>query len=461
MREDEHDSLMAYLRRVSRGDAVDRTELLAVRIHGEPLTADECDRVIRTLNNRGLVRLTLGHLARPGLKDLVRPHYHLTDKGATFLQTQGGQIFDDALVDEETLYFLSKHKQDGRWVNSRAILAHVQTMEDHRLLDLSYLRTRCDFLSQRSMIELSAVPGSRNEFVCRLRAAGEQYLAAKASRLSTQMSSRGSMVNALEAFDVMDYSGALQRLKQLLKRVDEYLKADDSGNENTKQIHDEIVQLYGGVREVYLQQTGRSVIHAGSGSRTSIYPNFFEAGYFSGFTHQRHQGRNELLMVLGKVEQLAKDPVVPKNEYSVTEVVRILDRFRPCCQYVRQGLRSEQEVQDIVWLMLRSHFDRVEREETLPKFGQKSFHPDFGIRVLRLLIEVKYIGEKTNVGEIQEAIQADVPGFLKSQNEYDSLIVFVYDGAHKLRDSKSFEESLRKIGGILAVMVVPGIGSPA
>ena len=40
---------------------------------------------------------------------------------------------------------------------------------------------------------------------------------------------------------------------------------------------------------------------------------------------------------------------------------------------VRWEVRSEREVQDILWLMLRSTFDGVIDEETLPKFGHSSY----------------------------------------------------------------------------------------
>ena len=73
------------------------------------------------------------------------------------------------------------------------------------------------------------------------------------------------------------------------------------------------------------------------------------------------------------------------------------------------------------------------------------------------MIEVKFIGDKTNPADIQEEITADIPGFLGVATNYDRAVVLVYDAAHKLRDSRPFIEALRTIDGIVEVHVVPGI----
>ena len=109
--------------------------------------------------------------------------------------------------------------------------------------------------------------------------------------------------------------------------------------------------------------------------------------------------------------------------------------------------------------MLRSQFERVEREEILPTFGTKAYKPDFGIPDLRVLVEVKFIGQKTKVANIQEEILADIPGYLNDSTKYDGVIEVVYDHAQQLRDAKPFIEDLRNVEGIVEVIVVPGIAT--
>lgn len=57
---------------------------------------------------------------------------------------------------------------------------------------------------------------------------------------------------------------------------------------------------------------------------------------------------------------------------------------------IRWPITAEREVQDILRLVLRSVFDDVVEEETLPKVGHSTYRADFGIPSLGVLIEVKY-----------------------------------------------------------------------
>jgi DpnII restriction endonuclease len=108
--------------------------------------------------------------------------------------------------------------------------------------------------------------------------------------------------------------------------------------------------------------------------------------------------------------------------------------------------------------MLRSQYDRVDREDALPRFGAKSYKPDFGVPDLATLVEVKFVGDKTDPARVQEEILADVPGYLAEASPFSAIVVLVYDHAQKLRDPRKFVEDLRKVEGIIDVIVVPGIG---
>lgn len=46
----------------------------------------------------------------------------------------------------------------------------------------------------------------------------------------------------------------------------------------------------------------------------------------------------------------------------------------------------------------------------------KNYRRDFGVLDLGTLIEVKFVGEKTDVASIQEEILADLPGYLTAQS---------------------------------------------
>ena len=99
----------------------------------------------------------------------------------------------------------------------------------------------------------------------------------------------------------------------------------------------------------------------------------------------------------------------------------------------------------------------LSEEEQLPTFGVKSYRPDFGIPDLATLIEVKYVSGGMRPAELQEQLLSDVPGYLTASTSYTSLVAFVYDAANKFRDPRRFTEDLRRVDGLIDVIVIPGL----
>lgn len=255
----------------------------------------------------------------------------------------------------------------------------------------------------------------------------------------------------------MDYKTALRKLEELLSCLD---KTDDNAEVHSSIDRDRPRILYGEVEEIIQQIVGVHPVEVPLFGNTVVsYPNLIEAGYFSGRTFHKYAGRNELLKVIGRVRQLAENPQVIQINPSANNVIQILRRFRECCQYIVAPPTNEKEVQEILWIMLRAQCELLQREETLKTFGVKAYRPDFGLPDLRLLIEAKFIGQKTNPASIQGEIFADIPGYLNETSQYDAIIVFIYDFAHKLRNPTPLISDLKKVDGIFEVIVMPGIGA--
>jgi hypothetical protein len=70
-------------------------------------------------------------------------------------------------------------------------------------------------------------------------------------------------------------------------------------------------------------------------------------------------------------------------------------------------ITSEREVQDILWLILRSVFDDVIDEETVPKLGHSTYRADFGLPRLGVLIEVKYARSHADFKKIEKEVMED------------------------------------------------------
>jgi hypothetical protein len=102
---------------------------------------------------------------------------------------------------------------------------------------------------------------------------------------------------------------------------------------------------------------------------------------------------------------------------------------------IRWPVRSEREVQDILWLILRSVFENVVDEETLPKVGHSTYRADFGVPRLGVLIEAKYARHHTDFKKIEKEVMEDSVAYLRNAGPYKEIIVFIYDSPRRFRNT--------------------------
>lgn len=121
---------------------------------------------------------------------------------------------------------------------------------------------------------------------------------------------------------------------------------------------------------------------------------------------------------------------------------------------VRWVIRSEREVQDILWLILRSIFDDVLDEETLPKFGHSTYRADFGIPSLRLLVEAKFVRQASDFKSIEKEILEDTVAYLQATDRYDRILAFIYDHSASVQMHRDTVRDLRRLSAIEDVIIV-------
>ena len=117
-------------------------------------------------------------------------------------------------------------------------------------------------------------------------------------------------------------------------------------------------------------------------------------------------------------------------------------------------INSEKEVQDIIWLILRPYIDDLIDEETLPKVGHSSYKPDFAVPSLRTLIEVKFAKKRTDFKDIEKEIMQDSVGYLTNTQNYEKIIVFIYDHSCSTQEHDETKRALKKVSGIEDVIIV-------
>jgi len=139
-----------------------------------------------------------------------------------------------------------------------------------------------------------------------------------------------------------------------------------------------------------------------------------------------------------------------------SHVVTILSRFEDAMKRwpERWTIKDEGDVQSIVWLMLRSCFEDLVDEDTLPKFGHSSYKADFGIPSLGLLIEVKMVRKAQDFKKVEKEIMEDSIGYLQQTKRYSKLVVFIYDESSSVQEHGTTRHELRKIQTIEDVVIV-------
>jgi hypothetical protein len=120
---------------------------------------------------------------------------------------------------------------------------------------------------------------------------------------------------------------------------------------------------------------------------------------------------------------------------------------------IRWAVAQEREVQDILWLILRSYFPDVVDEDTLPKLGHSAYKADFGIPSLKLIIEAKFATSKDDFKKIEKEVQEDCIPYLRDLR-YESLVIFIYDDSASVQEHDITRRALIEIPGIVDVVIV-------
>lgn len=123
-------------------------------------------------------------------------------------------------------------------------------------------------------------------------------------------------------------------------------------------------------------------------------------------------------------------------------------------QPVRWPITSEREVQDILWVILRSVFDDLVDEETLRKVGHSSYRADFGIPSLGVLIEVKYARKASDFKLFEKEIMEDYLAYLRDNGPYRKMAVFIYDESASVQEHGVTGNALLALDNIIDVIIV-------
>jgi hypothetical protein len=89
-------------------------------------------------------------------------------------------------------------------------------------------------------------------------------------------------------------------------------------------------------------------------------------------------------------------------------------------------IEDEEDVQRLVFLILRTYFDDLRYEDNLPKLGRSGHRYDIGIPQLKLLIEIKFARKSSDFQRFVEEIGKDAAQIV-TQTVFTGFTAFIYD----------------------------------
>lgn len=116
-------------------------------------------------------------------------------------------------------------------------------------------------------------------------------------------------------------------------------------------------------------------------------------------------------------------------------------------------INDEYDVQDLLHVFLRLHFDDIRPEEWTPSYAGRSSRVDFLLKAERIVVEIKKTRASMKAGELGEQLIIDRSRY-EQHPDCDTLICFVYDPEGRIGNPAGIERDLENHAGRLKVRVI-------
>jgi len=102
-------------------------------------------------------------------------------------------------------------------------------------------------------------------------------------------------------------------------------------------------------------------------------------------------------------------------------------------------INDEYDVQDLLYSILKSIFDDVEKERPTESFGGSSSRLDIVINDISTVIEVKKTRKTLRLGELSGQISEDKDRY-RNSTKYRNLVFFIYDPDHLIDNQPTLKQ---------------------
>jgi hypothetical protein len=144
---------------------------------------------------------------------------------------------------------------------------------------------------------------------------------------------------------------------------------------------------------------------------------------------------------------------------SIEHISKILSNFESAMERwtwqkdKQWKIEDEYDVQNILYLILRSFFEDAEYEDPTQKFGSGSSRLDLKIPSQDVIVEAKFARRESDFKRLEKEIKVDSIDYIKS-TAYKKIIVFIYDNSSSVQLHQRTINALKQIDSIHDVIIV-------
>ena len=154
-------------------------------------------------------------------------------------------------------------------------------------------------------------------------------------------------------------------------------------------------------------------------------------------------------------------PSQPTTTDALQKLENLLRRFHLVAHQLTQRhdgrrtllINDEYDVQDLLHALLLTLFDDVRPEDPVPNHAGKSSRMDFLLKKEKIMVEAKMTREDLRDTKIGEQLIIDIERY-RSRVDCQTLVCFVYDPGHYLKNPKGLEGDLSRKHDNLSVHVI-------
>lgn len=159
--------------------------------------------------------------------------------------------------------------------------------------------------------------------------------------------------------------------------------------------------------------------------------------------------------------ELWEDDSEGSAEYAANIVQVICNHFHQAVRQIRDrynnrstiDIDDEYDVQDLLHVFLRLHFNDVRAEEWTPSYAGSASRMDFLLKKEKIVVEVKKTRKNLGAKEVGEQLMIDIERYT-AHPDCETLICFVYDPEGRVSNPVGIENDLTKNVGDLNVITI-------